>query len=628
MSKSGQDLIDHKFPDQIRFWRENKKIVLGKKNSSVVITNAQNSSTPGIMTDILVRPGTRYRVSVDGMATGRSTIYVGDQVGRIGPTVFLNPTRGWTCVEFNSLDCTKIRLGILFGPQTKKGNVIEVHQIKVKQISSEEYFFDGMPIKGSLTERGVHQYLQKTLADREIRKYEQFVNDIKCARFKIIHVYHQMALARYKGLVSGRYKKVYNIIEGLPKDHFIRNQLRLLAIDETIRANDINELVRLVKIDATNSIDRLPVVTIIGIAKLLIKEGLLDQCRMLLEKARGYLGIIDRFKILEIEVELKKRVGSWNPIVDPTFGWQDVLNEFQNYRIKEHGDLLLKEEKEAYSMLESIPESVSSFLNVRFSERERVKLLGRIQGALRSKESLSLMRLGDGEAYAMGVPEESRFRKMFEEDNCMRERTWWGKELSPEKRSKLQFNIRQAMLNANILGIPSIYRLIRDMPYEPREFFDLTVNRGLWQVLRFATMDMKNGAIFTEDRCHQILFTRDNLLRLSADADSVVWVSCWDSSRLNLGNSISQQWIEVPGHTRVKPVSGDSTIESLCDNYESILTESLNCFAPGALVLVSAGILGKVFIDEAARRGAVALDIGAMSDYFVGIKTRSIGEII
>jgi hypothetical protein len=43
----------------------------------------------------------------------------------------------------------------------------------------------------------------------------------------------------------------------------------------------------------------------------------------------------------------------------------------------------------------------------------------------------------------------------------------------------------------------------------------------------------------------------------------------------------------------------------------------------GRLVLVGAGYPGKWLVSEARRRGGIALDLGSIFDYWLGLNTRS-----
>ena len=48
----------------------------------------------------------------------------------------------------------------------------------------------------------------------------------------------------------------------------------------------------------------------------------------------------------------------------------------------------------------------------------------------------------------------------------------------------------------------------------------------------------------------------------------------------------------------------------------------------GDLVLVAGGFIGKLLIARAQAKGAIALDIGAAVDYWLGFKTRNVTDFI
>jgi len=49
--------------------------------------------------------------------------------------------------------------------------------------------------------------------------------------------------------------------------------------------------------------------------------------------------------------------------------------------------------------------------------------------------------------------------------------------------------------------------------------------------------------------------------------------------------------------------------------------------APGRMVLVGAGYLGKWIVHQAKAAGGIALDIGSIADYWMGLKTRSYQDL-
>jgi hypothetical protein len=53
------------------------------------------------------------------------------------------------------------------------------------------------------------------------------------------------------------------------------------------------------------------------------------------------------------------------------------------------------------------------------------------------------------------------------------------------------------------------------------------------------------------------------------------------------------------------------------------VAENLGDLPRNRLVLVGAGYLGKWLVDVSRARGGVALDVGSIFDYWMGLKTRS-----
>ena len=64
--------------------------------------------------------------------------------------------------------------------------------------------------------------------------------------------------------------------------------------------------------------------------------------------------------------------------------------------------------------------------------------------------------------------------------------------------------------------------------------------------------------------------------------------------------------------------------QSLPKVYGQIREEIAASIVPGDLVLVAAGIIGKIFLGDAKLAGGVALDIGTCLDAWVGAKIQSL----
>ena len=123
--------------------------------------------------------------------------------------------------------------------------------------------------------------------------------------------------------------------------------------------------------------------------------------------------------------------------------------------------------------------------------------------------------------------------------------------------------------------------------------------------------------VFTEERCHRIIGAIDEpfLLELAAKARSLVLVS--SRREIQLKFPVKQTYLPVPD-------CGPQLFKTYTDVVQSIFELS----GPGTLVLIGAGLPAKIMADAARQVGAVALDVGSLMDYMVGLKTRTIADLV
>jgi glycosyltransferase GT-like protein len=273
--------------------------------------------------------------------------------------------------------------------------------------------------------------------------------------------------------------------------------------------------------------------------------------------------------------------------------------------------------------LSALPRDERNLMDIRFSTEQRQRLVERIKESVAGAKPLSLLRLGDGEAYAYPpVPMEGFPLSIFEEDDISFELNWWKARPTAQVRDDLVARIRQAVAHCDILGFPSVYRIIRDLPPPHRRYGELRNQRAFARLLGALGESIPLGQkLLTEERCHRIKGALDAplMFELAGLAESVVLVSSWPhlSSRFPSGTKI--ETIAVP------PETADIKV---FDTYPAIVEQVRASAKPGTLVLVGAGIVGKIFAHEAKMRGAVALDVGSLLDYMVERKTRTIADLI
>ena len=200
-----------------------------------------------------------------------------------------------------------------------------------------------------------------------------------------------------------------------------------------------------------------------------------------------------------------------------------------------------------------------------------------------------------------------------------------GRTLDIDARAALAARVLAAMQGADALGIPTLERLLRDVRPERRDFLGPTRGgRGLATVMRAledggalaAKRDLVTSAHIQHD-----LEKWDLYPTLTEGIDGIVAVSC--HARLAEVMKLAQNIVVPPRHAslasfgmtemglKILPEVLDETIAKLPDDLA------------GRLVIVGAGYAGKVVIQEAKRRGAVALDLGSILDYWIGAATRS-----
>ncbi|MEZ6106976.1 MAG: hypothetical protein R3B96_12875, partial [Pirellulaceae bacterium] len=272
-------------------------------------------------------------------------------------------------------------------------------------------------------------------------------------------------------------------------------------------------------------------------------------------------------------------------------------------------------------------EAQGSWLDVRLDPQVRRDFLGMIAERLESKKPLSVIRLGDGESYAWQD-------RVSAERADFRERFWWGKALPAEQRAKIAAAIHEAIEQADVLGVPSIIRFARDLHPGIESIFDEPSTRELLIILQGVTDLRPADRSFTEERVHQVCFTLPDVLALAANATKLVMVSSVLPSALEsltgpLTNRLPVEVILVPTHSKTSENAlFHRTDERLPDIYPRIDQQVAEAAEPGALVLVACGSIGKIFCHTAQRSGAVVLDVGAMADYWAGVKTRSVADLV
>ncbi|WP_048649305.1 hypothetical protein [Nitratireductor soli] len=256
------------------------------------------------------------------------------------------------------------------------------------------------------------------------------------------------------------------------------------------------------------------------------------------------------------------------------------------------------------------------FMDTRTNASEADAFLSLVKAAIQDRKPFSLVRLSDGEGYLFP---EGRF--FGSADAADRERHWWGTELPGDLRSAIIAEARDAIAQADIVGIPAVYRFIRDHTDWSRSLTQSIQGRGLLQVLNGAPNLIAVSARIAEDKVNvSSLSDLQTIASLARLAGKVIIVGSVKRENLPppFDSGPNVELIPIPTHNRTslndKYHSGSKPLPFV---YPALLEKLRAAADPGDLVLVAGGIIGKIFVGCARSNGAVALDIGSILDDWV-----------
>jgi hypothetical protein len=483
-----------------------------------------------------------------------------------------------------------------------------------------------------LSERDLHFILNNLFSQREREMIFSIVNDDSMG-FDLVRECYRLRLNSESwdesvslDTIAELYTRTRrSFLHGRILREFLVKAVKVGAVDQIETAlSELND----------REFDRISRSTLMGISRLFIQRERYDVAALVLSKYLKPEREDQLLYFLESLLELDK-VGALRG------GLHEFCQQFQpvsSASVLEHLKTAYKtvDDVDRHNFQHLVIEPLSALsqdernlMDVRFLPQQRRAFSERIKCSIVEAKPLSLIRLGDGEAYPYPAPQVDGIEPtLFETDNRAFERRWWGAAPPIRVREDLTARIRQAVARCDILGFPSVYRIIRDLP-PPHHRYGKNRNQRALIRLFYAL----GGSIpvehkwFTEERCHRCAIDAAFVTEVAAMARSVVVVSCWPGIEANFPAASVQAILVPPAKYLRHPPLGNG-MPALFDVYEEIVERVRLASAPGTVVFVGAGIIGKIFVDEARQAGAVALDIGSLLDYMAGFKTRSIADVI
>lgn len=239
-----------------------------------------------------------------------------------------------------------------------------------------------------------------------------------------------------------------------------------------------------------------------------------------------------------------------------------------------------------------------------------------MRDAIATGRPYAALRLGDGEARIIGFP-----RYVTPPEVADIWQTWFGRpDFQQEDIARIRSDLREACLDADVVGVPRAEADIasefgRVKVFLPREGFvrgatplcHAGFHLGFHREGRYQSLLgglEKIGVIGPRD-------LTDVLPRLYG-IGAVVW----------LPTPPEMKYSDLPPAEKAEQIAGQRHLTTRYPELMQTIIPHMLRESPGMVVLVGAGILGKMYCRRIKQCGGIAIDVGSMMDVWAGLKTR------
>jgi hypothetical protein len=272
------------------------------------------------------------------------------------------------------------------------------------------------------------------------------------------------------------------------------------------------------------------------------------------------------------------------------------------------------------------------FFDTDISAAQCRRFVSLVRNRLLLRQPFAFVRAGDGEAACLSY--EPGLASHAKADARERERIWWGRPLTPALRERIAPAVARAIWDADCIGIPTVARFLRELRLDRADALESSLTgRGLRSLLycseRFSDLRSPGlpDPIFASCHLHQDLAIWNCYEELLDGVRDVVFISCHaelaDLARERFGVSVAASVVvpadKVSGPFVAGPASESANLPTLLDS----VIDKIGDLPRGRLVLIGAGYPGKILVSIARERGGIALDLGSIFDYWLGLRTRS-----
>ena len=236
-------------------------------------------------------------------------------------------------------------------------------------------------------------------------------------------------------------------------------------------------------------------------------------------------------------------------------------------------------------------------------------LIARISQARADGQGFSLVRLGDGEGLFLSGRRPDIGGATCNGTRIEARLAARGNRLEDPEHEQLRRRLTAAVANADWIGIPDLPQCLTG-PID-----HLTVASGLVLMLN-PEQRRRAEAHLVVGGCHvhNYLLQAGDFSRAPFDRVQAV---IGPSLPRNLQGQAELIWLQIPGEAGFRPdaFGSDAHYPAV---FERTLATIEQRIGPGDLVLVGAGILGKIYCEAVRQRGGVAVDVGSVIDLCSG----------
>ena len=245
-------------------------------------------------------------------------------------------------------------------------------------------------------------------------------------------------------------------------------------------------------------------------------------------------------------------------------------------------------------------------------EKNRIphsSLLSCIKEAIKNKSAFSFVRLNHCENRLIG--QGITFPK---EEADITYKRQFGFVLNEEDTNYISHRIKASVKGADIIGVP-------DKKPNTTDKLHLLENTTFFHLANFSLV--KNQS-FINVNTHYYLGQSEEFKDILKSCMHLVAITCRDVKELRSSLDRSIDVLKIPAQSHFSD-NLDEAEKHFPDRFFDIEKEIKKIVNPGSVVLIGAGILGKIYCDIVKNSGGIALDVGSLMDAIAKKDTRGVG---